>query len=199
MKKENSMPNAVLECIRSRRSIRKFKAEQIREDELATILEAATWAPSGSNSQTWLFTAIQNSAVLEKLAGVVRTAFLSWTPDDEYPAKHRAVTNASRESYNFFYHAPTLVIASNVPDYQNAMADCANAMQNLFLAAHSIGLGTCWINQLRWLRDVAPVRDFLAELGVPREHVICNAAAVGYPDHTPPAPARKEGTTRIIR
>jgi nitroreductase len=79
------------------------------------------------------------------------------------------------------------------------MADYALAMQNIFLAAQSIGLGSCYINQLRWLRDDPSVRDYLFEYGVPREHVICCAAAIGYIAVESPAPARKEGTINIIR
>jgi nitroreductase len=79
------------------------------------------------------------------------------------------------------------------------MADCALAMQNIFLAAQSIGLGTCYINQLRWLRDDPGVRVYLSEYGVPKEHVICCAAAVGFIAGESPAPKRKEGTINIVR
>lgn len=194
------MTNAVLECIKSRRSVRKFKPEQIRDEELAAVLEAASWAPSGSNGQTWRFTAIQNPDVLNELAETVRRAFREWTPDDDYPAKHRAVVNSQNDGYVFFYNAPTLVILSNIPGYQNAMADCSTAIQNLFLAAASLGLGSCWVNQLRWLQGEPRVRSFLEHAaGLPREHVICNAAAIGYPAQNPPAPARKDGVIHVIR
>jgi nitroreductase len=194
------MHNAVLDCIRSRRSIRRFKPEQIRDEELAAILEAAAWAPSGGNSQVWQFTAIQNAEFLGRLNETLRTTFLVWQPDDEYPSKRKAKVNAQNVNHNYFYHAPTLVVFSNLPGcYPNAMADCACATENLFLAAHSLGLGTCWINQPRWLRDEPAVRDLLAVAGVPREHVICSAAAVGYPDQDPKAPKRREGTSVIFR
>lgn len=192
------MANAVLECIKTRRSIRRFKPGQITEEETRLLLEAAAWAPSGGNNQSWLFTAIRSPELLARLNETLRRTFLTWTPDDDYSSKRKAKINAEKENFNYFYHAPTLVVASNLPDYQNAMADCSCAMQNLFLAAHSLGLGTCWINQPRWLRDEPAVRDVLAEAGIPREHVICSAAAVGYPDQNPPAPARKKGTGVIV-
>lgn len=193
------MKDQVLSCIKSRRSIRRFKQEQIEDSQLNVLLEAAIWAPSGSNSQSWLFTAIYNKDTLKNLNETVRKAFLTWTPDDDYPAKRRATVNAQKEGFNFFHNAPTLIIASNMQGYQNAMADCVAAQQNIFLAAHAMGLGACWINQLRWLTDDVGVRGFLEEIGLPKNHVICCSAAVGYPDHTPPAPARKEGTTLIVR
>lgn len=193
------MTNEVLHCIRTRRSIRRFTEEQINDDQLAALLEAATWAPSGGNNQSWLFTAILNKDHLARINELLRQGFLTWTPDDDYPSKKKAKVNAQNERHHYFYHAPTLIIASNVPDYQNGMADCATALQNIFLAATSMGLGSCWINQPRWLTNDGPLRDFLAELGLPKEHIIYCSAAIGHPAHTPPPPARKDGTTRIVR
>ena len=193
------MNNAILDCIRSRRSIRRFKPEQIADEQLSILLEAAGWAPSGGNNQTWLFTAIQNAEILKKLNDALRQAFLGWTPDDEYPSKRKSKLLAQKEDHNYLYHAPTLIVFSNVPQYQNAMADCSCAIQNLFLAAQSMGLGTCWINQIRWLRNEPLVRDLLTPLGLPREHEICCAAAVGYADQNPSAPKRKEGVSIVIK
>jgi nitroreductase len=194
-----SIHNAVIDCIHKRRSTRKFTGEQISPEQLDALLDAAVWAPSGSNNQSWLFTAIQKNDVLLRLNEVVREAFLHWTPDDDYPGKQGVRERVKQDGYNFYYNAPTLIIASNKPNYQNAMADCALAMQNIFLTAESIGLGSCYINQLFWLRNETAVRDYLLELGVPREHVICNAAAIGYIEAETPVPARKSGTINVIR
>lgn len=193
------MENEIIKALKSRRSIRKYQEAQIDPSQLDALLEAATWAPSGSNSQSWLFTAIQNKNILLDLNETVREAFQRWAPDDAYPAKKAAKANSQKADYNFYYQAPTLIIASNIADYQNALADCSAALQNIFLAAYSLGLGSCWINQLHWLTDDGSVRDFLAELGVPRNHLICGAAAIGYPAQDPAPPQRKEGTTLIIR
>lgn len=191
--------NEVLDCIRARRSTRQFQERQVPEEELKTLLEAAIWAPSGGNNQSWLFTAIQKQDVLLKINQRVREGFQHWIPDDDYPGKLGAKAASQREDYNFYYHAPTVVIASNKPNYENAMADCALALENLFLAAQSLGLGSCYLNQLHWLRNDAALRDDLAELGIPREHTICSAAAVGYIAKESPAPARKDGTIHIVK
>ena len=192
------MENSTIKCIKERRSVRKYKEKQISPEELAALLEAAIWAPNGTNNQSWLFTAIQSKDVLLGLNKVVRQAFLDWEADDAYPMIKSAKARAASESYNFYYHAPTLIIASNVPGYQNAMADCAAGLQNILLAAQSLGLGSCWVNQPRWLSGNKNLRDFLAELGLPKEHVICGSAAVGLADAVPPPPKRKDGTTLII-
>ncbi|MHB8064575.1 MAG: nitroreductase family protein [Ruminiclostridium sp.] len=190
--------NEVLNSIHARRSTRNFQESRIEPEHLETLLDAAIWAPSGGNNQTWLFTAIQNKEILLNLNELVREGFQHWIPDDDYPGKLGAKVGSQREGYNFYYHAPTLIIASNQPNYENAMADCALGLENLFLAAQSLGLGSCYINQLHWLRNDPGVRDFLFEQGIPKEHIICSAAAIGYIGKESTPPPRKKGTTHII-
>ncbi len=190
--------NEVFDCIRGRRSTRQFQEQQIEEEYLEALLEAATWAPSGSNNQSWLFTAIQNKDVLSKINELLREGFQRWTPDDDYPGKLGAKAYAQKEGSHFFHHAPTLIIASNKPNYENAMADCALALENLFLAAHSLGIGSCYINSLHWLRNDPGLRNYLFEMGIPKEHTICSAAAIGYINKESTIPLRKDGTIHII-
>lgn len=194
------MGNAVLSVIKARRSVRKYLPTQISPEALGKILEAATYAPSGSNNQSWLFTAIQNQTVLQALNTNTKAALAAMELEaNPYPAKARAKDNAAKEHYNFYYHAPTLVIVSNVDGYANAMADCAVALQNIFLAAHSLGIASCWINQLTWTSDDPTLREFLLTLGIPKEHRICGGAALGYLDGPlPPAPTRKANTINLI-
>lgn len=191
--------NEVLNCIHARRSTRNFQERQIEQVQLDTILNAAIWAPSGGNNQSWLFTAIQNKELLLKLNELVKEGFQQWTPDDDYPGKLGAKAASEKPTYNFYYQAPTLIIASNRPGYENAMADCALALQNMFLAAQSLGLGSCYINQLHWLRDDLCIREFLFTLGIPKEHTICSAAAIGYIGKESAPPPRKKDTIHIIK
>lgn len=197
--KDNKIRNGVLDCIYARRSIRSFEEKQINDAELNTLLSAAIWAPSGGNNQSWVFVVIQNREVLLHINALVREGFQHWVPDDDYPSKLSAKMNAQREDYNFFHNAPTLIIASNKTNYENAMADCAMALENIFLAAQSLGIGSCYVNQLHWLRNDKTLRDYLYGFGVPKEHTICSAAAIGYMKKIPPAPARKEGTINVVR
>jgi nitroreductase len=194
-----SLNNEVLTCIHQRRSTRKFTDQQISPEQLDALLDAAIWAPSGGNSQSWLFTAIQKKDVLLHLNDLVREGFQHWIPDDDYPGKLAIKEHSQKDGFNFYREAPTLIIASNQQNYENAMADCALALENLFLAAQSLGLGSCYINQLHWLRDDPGVRSFLFELGIPKEHTICSSAVVGFIAAKSPSPARKEGTIHIIR
>lgn len=191
--------NEVLSCILARRSTRNFQQQQIETLQLNTILNAAIWAPSGGNNQSWLFTAIQNKEILLKLNELVKEGFQHWIPDDDYPGKLGAKSASENQNYNFYYHAPTLIIASNRPGYENAMADCSLALQNIFLAAQSLSIGSCYINHLHWLRNDSNIRDFLFKLGIPLEHTICSAAAIGYIGKESSPPLRKKDTFHIIK
>jgi nitroreductase len=148
----------IFTLIRARRSTRSFLDTPVPRADLDRLLEAATWAPSGSNSQSWLFTAICSAPLLLRLNGLVKAAFRTWVPDDDYPGKRGVKVASQRDGYSFYYGAPVLVVASNRPHYEDAMADCALALENIFLGAVSLGLGGCYVNQLHWLREDAGVR-----------------------------------------
>ena len=165
--------NEILKTIKSRRSVRAYTEQQISQEDLTAILEAATYAPSGMGLQTWHFTAIQNDAVQER--GHSRT-------------------------YCCYYHAPTLVIVSNEPTQWWASMDCACAMQNIFLAAKSLGIGSCWINQLGQTCDDPDVRAFLTKLGIPENHRVYGCAALGYAAAAPVKEKKlAEGTVTVIK
>lgn len=82
-----------------------------------------------------------------------------------------------------------------------AAMDCACALENIFLAAKSLGIGSCWINQLGQTCDDPDVRAFLTKLGVPESHKVYGCAALGYAPADAPVKEKKvkEGTVTIIR
>lgn len=105
------------------------------------------------------------------------------------------------ETYCCYYHAPTLVIVSNEPTRWWAPMDCACALQNIFLAAKSLGIGSCWINQLGQTCDDPDVRAFLTRLGIPENHCVYGCAALGYAPADAPIKEKKlaAGTVTVIR
>jgi nitroreductase len=188
----------LMKLIRGRRSTRAFLDTPVPREYIDQLLEAAIWAPSGGNNQSWLFTAILDPALLAKLNELVIEGFTTYVPDDDYPGKHGAKKGSQQPGFHFCNRAPALIIASNKPNYENAMADCSLALENIFLTAESLGLGSCYINSPHWLRDDPGIRSFFAELGIPREHTICSSAAIGYIARHSTVPQRKENTIRVI-
>lgn len=194
--------NEVIKAILGRRSMRSYREDKVPEEMVETVLAAGQYAPSGSNSQSWRFTAILDADKIDALNVKLKACFAKIAyPEDEYPAKLNTARNATNEKYHFCYHAPALVIVSNVAGYTNAMADSAAAIENMLLAAHSLGLASCWINQLTWLSEVSEMQHYLnREYGLPLNHRVCGSLALGFTDKKlPKALPRKEGAVNIIR
>jgi nitroreductase len=192
--------NEVIENILSRRSIRKYTKEQIKEEDLNLILDAARFAPNGGNSQSWHFIVVQSDEKLQKLNTIIKEAFVNLEVDENtYKSLKVGKITSKSDNYSFNYNAPTLIIVTNLRDgYKNAMADSAAAIENMFLAAHSLGLGSCWINQMFWFGENEIMRKTLVEMGMPETDKVYGSVALGYNDGGNPNPQkRKEGT--IIR
>ena len=152
--------NPVIENILTRRSVRAFNNQSIPEGELKQILQAALYAPSGMNRQTWQFTAITNREKIQALAKIIDKVL-------------------DRPGYNF-YNPAALVITSNEKESPWRKEDNACALENMFLAAHSLGIGSVWINQLQDICDNQEIRVYLRALGIPENHGIYGVAALGY-------------------
>ncbi|MBP3889004.1 MAG: nitroreductase [Cellulosilyticum sp.] len=170
--------NQVMENILTRRSVRGFNEKPIPREELEQILKAATYAPSGMNRQTWQFTAILNQEKITKLAGLIEKLL-------------------DRKGYNF-YKPTALVLTSNLKESRWAKEDNACALENMFLAAHSFGIGSVWINQLQEICDEPEVRQFLNEVGIPTDHDVFGIAALGYAEKEPNQEVNKQGIIKII-
>lgn len=195
------MENEILKVIKARRSIRKYKPEQIAEEQLSLILEAGRFAPSGSNSQTTHLIVLQNPEALKKLRALVESEFakMDATPG-MYKSFSAAIARAKQGGFDFFYSAPTLVVTANKKDYGNAMADCSVVLENMMLAAASLGVGSCWINQLRWLSENKALLSYMNRLGLAEDEIICGSLALGYSDQAEPsAPARRGNPVTFVR
>jgi nitroreductase len=183
--------NTVIENILTRRSVRKYKPDMIPDDILNAIIEAGLYAPSTKNLQTRHFAVIKGQGNIDKVTEITRTATSLCEP-----MRYPKVLNPA---YTVNFGAPVFIIVTADPSSGNPEADGAVALENMFLAAHSLGVGSVWINQLVPLSDIAVFRDFLTRCGVPEGYKVCGAAAFGY-SATEPAKAfpRKEGQVAII-
>jgi nitroreductase len=192
--------NAVIENMITRRSIRAFKADQITEEDLNTILLAGSYAPSGMGMQSWKFTAIQNAATMKKVNEAIRQTLLTVpvTPET-HPYVLSLIKKAEDENADFLYHAPTYILVSNLKDNGNSMADSALAIGNMMLAAHSLGIGSCWLNQLPGLTHMPLIRQLLTDLGIPENHIVYGSVVMGYAAGEAPLAAPRKDVISIIR
>ena len=177
----------VMQAIRDRRSIRKYRSEPVTEEALHTVLEAARWAPSWTNTQCWRLIVVRDLVTKSKLADLLRTG---------RPEGKNAATEAVR-------NAPVVVVAcaerglsgcysgdrQGVPATDKGewwfMFDVALAMQNLTLAAYALGLGTVHVGMF----DTDEVTRIL---GTPENIAVVELMALGWPDEKPPIRPRRD-------
>ncbi len=152
--------NAAIENIMTRRSVRSFTQQEISQQDLSTIATAACYAPSAMNTQNWQFTVVGKRTNVERLSA----AMAAQLGNSEYK----------------MYSPAAVIIASAPRDYNFLREDCSCALQNMFLTAHALGIGSVWINQLRVICDEQPVRAILREFGMPDDHLVCGICALGY-------------------
>ena len=181
----------MLAFFQSRRSTRKYRPDMIPEDSLLQILEAGRCAPSGGNNQSTHYLVIRNPQVLDRLKELVQQEFakMELTPG-LYKSLANAIRNSKRGGYVFTYNAPVLVVLANQIDYGNAQADCSTAAENMMLMANALDLGSCWINQLKWLNENPVLVDYLHGLGMAEDEKVYCSVALGYADTEDGLPVR---------
>jgi nitroreductase len=175
-----------LTALRTRRSIRAFAARGVERSLVEDILWDAAQAPTTPLSGPWLFTVIE---------GVDRVAACGARALDHARA-HRPPGSGydwiDRPGFSVFHGAPIAIVISAPADNGQSLPDCTRAGQNLMLAAHARGLGTCWVGApMLWLGDPAVRR----ELAIPPELAPFAAFALGYP--AGPAPGAPRDRPRI--
>ena len=180
------------EAITTRRSTRKFLSKAIEKDKLEKVIEAGRMAPSGSNSQQNHFLVISDSEVLAKLTAMVQAAFAKMEVDENtYISLRNSVNLSKKGNYVFHYAPPTLVVVANNKDYGNNQADASIALENMMLEANELDLGTCYINQLRWLNEDPEIVEYLQHLGMKENERVYASMSIGYPDTEDGLPVRK--------
>ncbi|WP_455542777.1 nitroreductase family protein [Intestinibacter sp.] len=175
--------NEILNIMKKRRSIRKFNEDKVSNEDLNLIIEAGRWAPTAGNFQTVHFAVLKNKEVQSKLRELVQSAFAAMEMrDDLYISIQHSIKQSQKGNYAYDYNAPILIIVSNLKSNPNAIADSACSIQNMMLEATSLGIGSCWINQLHWLEENKSIRLFLEEYGIGKDETICGAVALGHYD-----------------
>ena len=167
--------NEVIRAMLERRSIRKFKPETPKKEDLEQIIEAGLYAASGMGRQAAIVVAVTNKEIIKKLSKVNAEIW-------------------GKEGMDPFYGAPAILIVLAEKDWRNAAYDGSLVMGNLMLAAHSLGLGSIWIHRAREEFESDEYKQLLRDLGIEGEWTGIGHCAIGYADGEIPAPApRREG------
>ena len=140
-----------MECLLTRRSIRKYKSDPIPRETLEEILAAACCAPSAINMQHWYFVVIQSPDKMAEFREVMRRVMVAFHPVLEDRFKKNPETIQETESFLVSLGgAPVVVLAfflkDSFPDRDGAMQSVSAAIENLMLAAWDRGIGSCWMS-----------------------------------------------------
>jgi nitroreductase len=187
----NALTMFVETAIYGRRAVRAYTAQPVARETIEQLIDAAIQAPSSMDLEPWAFVVIEGVARLKGFSDRAKAAFV---PGPMTGAAAEHFRNMLVDpAFNIFHDASALIVVCATSEAGQAVEDCSLAAQNLMLAAHAAGLGTCPIGFSRpWLRLAETKR----ELGIDLQFVPAFPLVVGYPAEHPVAPGRKK--PRII-
>ena len=165
--------NETLKTILSRKSVKKFKPDPVPLEMLEKIAEAGTYAPSGLNKQAAIVLVVTDRQVRDELSKL----------------------NAGKDPFlrpDPFYGAPAVLVVlgdKSVPTY---VYDGSLVMENMLLAAHSLGIGACWIHRAKETFEMPEGKAILKKLGIEGDYEGIGNCVVGYPDMVPQEKPKKE-------
>ena len=162
-----------LQNLLTRRSIRKYKPDMLPREIIDRIIEAGTYAPTGKNQQSPTIIAVTNKELRDRMSEL-NAAVLGLDSDP-------------------FYGAPVVLVVLADRNNPNHVYDGSLVMGNLMLAAHALGVGSCWINRARQVFDSDEGKAILAQLGIEGDYEGVGNCVLGYADGpAPEAKPRKE-------
>lgn len=157
--------NEVIKAIKERRSVKSYKPDAVPSELLDAVLEAGTYAPTGRNMQAPIILAVTDKALRDRLSKL-NAEVMGMDGDPFYGAPAVLVVLADRSRSTYLY-------------------DGSLVMENLMLAAHSLGLGSCWIHRAKEVFDSAEGKEILASLGIEGDYEGIGNCIIGYTDTAP--------------
>lgn len=165
------------EDLLTRRSVRKYSDRPVEEEKLDKVLTAGLYAPTGMNNQLPVLVAVRDKATRDELSRM-----------------NAAVMGTSGDP---FYGAPCVIVVLSDPERMTWVEDGSLVLGNLMNAAHSLGLGSCWIHRAKECFDTPEGKALLRAWGVPENYRGVGNCILGYAAEEPEAKPRKSG--RIIK
>ena len=165
------------EDLLTRRSVRKYSDRPVEDEKLDKVLTAGLYAPTGMNNQLPVLVAVRDKATRDRLSRM-----------------NAAVMGASGDP---FYGAPCVIVVLSDPERMTWVEDGSLVLGNLMNAAHSLGLGSCWIHRAKECFDTPEGKELLRAWGVPENYRGVGNCILGYAAEEPEAKPRK--SSRIIK
>jgi nitroreductase len=188
--KRGSRAMELFDAIRGRRATREFTPQAVDRDILNRLIDAAIRAPTAMHEEPWGFAVVTEPAALRRYAAAAKSHLLATMAPNSPLARYRDML--SNAGFDLFYGAPALVLvcadSTRAPVAALGTIDCCLAAENLMLAAHGLGLGTCWIGLAEPWLCLPGTRK---EIGLPETWLPIAPIIVGHPKSHPPAVSRR--------
>ena len=167
-----------IEDIIGRRSIRQFRPDPVPPEMIDRIIEAGLYAPSGKNHQSSVILRVTDPAVISRLSEANRVIW------------------GKPAGVDPFFGAPVVLVVLDRADWRNRVYDGSLVMGNLMLAAHALGLGSCWVHRAKEEFEMPEFKELLRNYGLEGEYEGIGHCVIGWPVSEPEPLPRKEG--RVI-
>ena len=172
----------VLEKIKTRRSVKKYKPDMIPQDIIDKVTEAGLYAANGMGRQATIIIQVTNKEMRDKLSELNRQIG-GW-----------------KEGFDPFYGAPAVLVVLGKKDCPTHVYDGSLVMGNLMLAAHELGVGSCWIHRAKEEFELPEGKEILKQLGIEGDYEGIGHCILGYADSPEPQAApRKENRVYYIK
>lgn len=191
-RKERELPMDTQEALLNRRSIRKYTDDPVPPELIEKIMTAAVWAPSGSNTQPWRFYVATGAKRDELIRALVESPGPDSPSEEEYgqivdrieagKMSERGMMKFARFGSFRFYNAPVAIVVAKPEQMAgSSLQSIGAAVENLLVAAHAEGLGTCWLGMPLTYSDT-----LIDILGIPSNEKLVTSISLGYPDLASP-------------
>lgn len=177
------------EVLFGRRSVREYRPDPVSREDVDYMLKAAVYAPNPLNEQPCAFTVVQDQALLDRVSRQAKSFLLANSAFGLRPSPFR--NQIAQPDFQIFYHAPMLIVISDIQEGGWSAEACALSAGNLMLAAYARGLGSCWIGLAQpWLRT----GDGKTALRLPNHYHPVAPIVVGHPSAVPAPVSRRAPT-----
>jgi len=188
--------NEIIKAINTRRSVRSYEQKKVAKDIIHTIIEAGNNAPSAMNSQPWRFVVVEDEALHKKMLGaaIPNAKNLLKPLETSNPERYQLIMKRYEELEDpIYYSAPAIIFVIGNGPY--ADSSCPLACENMMLAAHSLGLGSCWVAFGSLITGDDEIRD---ALDLKDDEKIFGPVIIGYPQGVTEPPDKKPPEVKWI-
>lgn len=188
--------NQVIGAIRARRSVRSYQSKRVSRELVNAVIDAGNEAPSAMNSQPWRFVVVENDGVKKSLlkAALPKAKGLLESIRDADPVRYETIMKRLNELPDpVYYSAPVIIFV--IGSGRFAPHSCPLACENMMLAAHSLGLATCWVGFGSMITDDAEIKKVL---DLRDDETIFGPILLGYAEGYPERPQKKEPMVKWV-